>query len=241
MALAGKEKQAVAVAHVPKILVVCNSPDTAVLWGFILREKGLNVILERSPERAIDRWSLEMPDVVAIDVESKDQDCVKLCRTFRSISMAPILFLLPAHHETIILEAYAAGVDEVVVKPISPMIFQAKVLAWARRSWTVPVAGLRSIRTSRHHLDPEKRCLVDPGGIEIKLTNLEFNLLHLLMGHPGRVCTIEELIQSVWGSFENGDHILLRNVVYRLRKKIESDPAQPQFLLTWPKGYSFQG
>jgi DNA-binding response OmpR family regulator len=229
------------VTHIPKILVVCNSPDTAVLWGFILREKGLDVVLERSPERAIDRWSQEMPDVVAIDVECKDQECISLCRSFRSISMAPILFLMPAHHETIILDAYQAGVDEVVVKPISPMIFQAKILAWARRSWTVPVAGLQSVSAGRHHLDAGRRCLVDAVGTETKLTNLEFNLLHLLMSLPGQVYTTEDLIHSVWGSFENGDHILLRNVVYRLRKKIENDPAHPLYLLTWPKGYSFQG
>ncbi len=235
------EKEVVIVTHIPKILVVCNNSDTAVLWGFILREKGLNVILERSPERAIDRWSTEMPDVVAIDMDCKDQECVSLCKSFRSISMAPILFLLPAHHETIILDAYAAGVDEVVVKPISPMIFQAKVLAWARRSWTMPVAGLESLKAGGYHLEPVKRCLVDPAGTEIKLTNLEFNLLHLLMSQPGQVCTTEELIRSVWGAFENGDHILLRNVVYRLRKKIEADPAHPIYLLTWPRGYSFQG
>jgi DNA-binding response OmpR family regulator len=229
------------VAHVPKILVVCNHSDTAVIWGFILREKGLNVVIERSPERAIDRWSQEMPDVVAIDVECKDQGCINLCQSFRSISMAPILFLLPVHNETIILEAYQAGVDEVVVKPVSPLIFQAKILAWARRSWTVPVAGLQSVSAGSHHLDPVKRCLVDPAGTEIKVTNLEFNLLHLLMGRSGQVCTTEELIHSIWGTFENGDHILVRNVVYRLRKKIEADHAHPMFLLTWPKGYSFQG
>jgi DNA-binding response OmpR family regulator len=128
-----------------------------------------------------------------------------------------------------------------VVKPISPMIFQAKVLAWARRSWTVPVAGLDALKAGGHHLDPVKRCLLDPAGTEIKLTNLEFNLLHLLMGRLGQVCTTEELIHSIWGTFENGDHILVRNVVYRLRKKIEIDPAHPLHLLTWPKGYSFQG
>lgn len=228
-------------AHAPKILVVCNCPDTAVLWGFILREKGLSVVIERSPERAIDRWSREMPDVVAIDMECRDQECVELCKTFRSISRAPILFLLPSHHETVILDAYRAGVDEVVVKPVSPMIFQAKILAWARRSWTVPVAGLDSLQAGGHHLDPVRHCLVRPGGTELRLTNLEFNLLHLLMRRPGQVCTTDELIRSIWGTFENGDHILVRNVVYRLRKKVEADPAHPRILLTWPGGYSFQG
>jgi len=114
-------------------------------------------------------------------------------------------------------------------------------MAWARRSWTVPVAGLEALSAGSHRIDPAKRCLVNSNGAEIKLTNLEFNLLHMLMRSPGRVYTTEELIHSIWGSFENGDHILLRNVVYRLRKKIETDPGHPAFLLTWPKGYSFQG
>jgi DNA-binding response OmpR family regulator len=231
----------VMVTHVPKILIVCNSSDTAVLWGFILREKGLNVLIETSPEKAIDRWSIEMPDVVTLDVDVKSQDGMALCRSFRSISMAPMLLLLPAHHENVILEAYQAGVDEVIVKPVSPMIFQAKIMAWARRSWTVPVAGLDRLSAGSHHLDPAKRCLVDPSGSEINLTNLEFNLLHMLMRRPGQVYTTDELIHSVWGTFENGDHILLRNVVYRLRKKIEADPAHPVHLLTWPRGYSFLG
>ena len=231
----------VVVTHVPKILIVCNSSDTAVLWGFILRERGLNVIIETSPQHAIDRWSFETPDVVTLDVDLKKQEGMSLCKSFRSISMAPILLLLPAHHENVILEAYQAGVDEVIVKPVSPMIFQAKIMAWARRSWTVPLVGLEALSTVSHQLDPTKRSLINPAGTEIKLTNLEFNLLHQLMRRPGQVSTSEELIHSIWGSFENGDHILLRNVVYRLRKKIEADPGHPAFLLTWPKGYSFQG
>ena len=101
--------------------------------------------------------------------------------------MAPILIFLPDYHETEILQAYAAGVDEVVIKPISPAVFLAKIIAWMRRSWTVPTAELSQVKAGKHRLEPTRRCLVNPEGLEINLTNLEFRLLHLLMSRPGYV------------------------------------------------------
>jgi DNA-binding response OmpR family regulator len=147
--------------------------------------------------------------------------------------------LLPAYHEIEILEAYAAGVDDVVVKPISPPIFMAKIMAWVRRSLTVPVNSLSMIDSGSHRLDPARRCLIQPDGQEVKLTNLEFHLLHLLMSRLGHVFSVEEIIEVIWGGYGNGDQSLLKNVVYRLRKKIEADPAHPNLLQTWPGGYSF--
>jgi len=227
--------------YIPKIFVVCDQSDTAPVWGFILRQQGLVVILETSLDKAVDRWSMEMPDLVVIDIDVNHQDPMILYKKFRAVSVAPILLFLPAHHETQILEAYAAGVDEVVVKPISPAIFLAKIVAWVRRSWTVPVDGLSLVKAGKHRLDPARRCLIDPSGVEIKLTNLEFRLLHLLMSRPAYVFSAEEIIQSIWGGFGNGDQVLLKNVVYRLRRKIEADPSRPALLQTWQGGYSFQG
>ena len=227
--------------YVPKIFVVCDRTDTAPVWGFILRQQGLVVILETSLDKAVDHWSMEMPDLVVIDIDTTHQDPMVLYKKFRAVSVAPILLFLPAHHETQILAAYAAGVDEVVVKPISPAIFLAKIVAWVRRSWTLPVDGLSLVKAGKHRLDPMRRCLIDPAGLEIKLTNLEFRLLHLLMSRPAFVFSAEDIIQSIWGGFGNGDQVLLKNVVYRLRRKIEVDPGRPALLQTWQGGYSFQG
>ena len=227
--------------YVPKIFVVCDRTDTAPVWGFILRQQGLVVILETSLDKAVDHWSMEMPDLVVIDIDITHQDPMLLYKKFRAVSVAPILFFLPAHHETQILEAYAAGVDEVVVKPISPAIFLAKIVAWVRRSWTLPVDGLSLVKAGKHRLDPTRRCLIDPNNQEIKLTNLEFRLLHLLMSRPAFVFSAEDIIQSIWGGFGSGDQVLLKKVVYRLRRKIEVDPGRPTLLQTWQGGYSFQG
>ena len=225
---------------IPKIFVVCDQSDTAPVWGYMLRQKGLSVILETSSEKAIDRWSSEITDIVVIDIDVPHQDRMELYRRFRGVSVAPILLFLPAYHESEILNAYAAGVDEVIIKPISPAVFLAKIMAWTRRSWTVTVDGLNLVNAGRHRLDPTRRSLISPSGMEVKLTNLEFRLLHLLMSRPGHVFSAEDIVESIWGGYDSGDQVLLKNVVYRLRRKIESDPSNPALIQTGPRGYSFQ-
>jgi len=226
---------------IAKIFVVCDQEDTAPVWGYILRQRGLIVILETSLEKAIDRWSTEMPDLVVLDLDVAYEERMELYQKFRAVSVAPILLFLPTYHETEVLKAYAAGVDDVVIKPVSPAVFLAKILAWMRRSWTVPIDNLSLVKAGRHRLDPTRRCLINPDGREIRLTNLEFRLLHLLMSRPGFIFSLEEIIESIWGGYGNGDQVLLKNVVYRLRKKIEEDTSRPLFLQTGPGGYSFYG
>ncbi|HEX6270412.1 MAG TPA: response regulator, partial [Anaerolineales bacterium] len=164
-------------AQIPKVLIVCDQSDTAPVWGYILRQQGLIVILITSVEKAMDRWTTEIPDLVVIDITAAQGDPVELCRKFRELSGAPLLLILPTHHETQILEAYAAGVDEVAIKPISPAIFLAKIQAWIRHSWIVSAEGLNHVKADKHRLDLARRCLLIPAGKEIRLTSLEFRLL----------------------------------------------------------------
>jgi two-component system response regulator MtrA len=224
-----------------KVFVVCNQADTAPLWGYIIRQQGLIAILETDVDKALEHWAAEMPELVVIDLNNSKQDPLELCRQFRANSVAPILLILPTYHETLILDAYALGVDDVIVKPVSPPILMAKLMAWLRRSWVMPTDGLESVKVGRYRLVPVLRSLVDPNEAHIRLTNLEFRMLHLVMSRPGHVFPAEEIIQSIWGGYGNGDHVLLKNVVYRLRKKIEVDPTNPCILRTWPGGYSFHG
>ena len=224
---------------IPKIFVICDQKDTAPLWGYILSQRGLIVILETSFEKVIDRFSTEMPDLVVIDIDFEHQDPIELYKKFRAVSLAPALLFLPTHNEILIIEAYAAGVDEVVIKPISPAIFLAKILAWARLSWSVPTDGLSHVTAGKYRLDLARRCLIDPGGLEINLTNLEFRLLNFLMSRAGYIFSAEDIIQAIWRRYERGDQVLLTNVVYRLRKKLEADPSHPCHLQSWQGGYSF--
>jgi DNA-binding response OmpR family regulator len=217
-----------------RVFVVCDQDATAPIWGYIIREKGLVAILETSVQRAMERSVEEIPDLIVIDVNASHAQRMELCRQFRSLSASPILLFLPSNNETEILEAYQIGVDECVVKPISPAIFLAKIMAWSRRSWSEPMTPRNA---GRLRLDPSHRSAMGANDQEIKLTNLEFRVLHLLMSRPGYVFPAEEIIQTVWGA--NGDIVLLKNVVYRLRKKLEEEADEKHMIQTWPGGYSF--
>ncbi len=220
--------------NTPRVFIVCDQDATAPIWGYIIREKGLVAILETSVQRAMERSVEEIPDLIVIDLNAPHPQRMELCRKFRSMGASPILLFLPYNNETEILEAYQNGVDECVVKPISPAIFLAKIIAWSRRSWTEPMTPRQ---TGRLRLDPSHRSAMGSNKQEIKLTNLEFRLLHLLMSRPGYVFPAEEIIQTVWGA--EGDVILLKNVVYRLRKKLEEEVGDSHLIKTWPGGYSF--
>ncbi len=90
-------------------------------------------------------------------------------------------------------------------------------------------------------LAPARREVITTTGSAVKLTNLEFRLLHLLMSHPGQVLGSNLIIDRVWGYTGGGDTVLLKNLVYCLRRKIEPDPSQPRYIQTVAgEGYSFQ-
>jgi len=223
-----------------RVFVVCDQTDTAPIWGYIIREKGLVAIIETSAQRAMDRSLGEIPDLIVIDVNAPHLERINLCQRYRTLSDSPILLFLPTGNETEILEAYQAGVDECVIRPISPALFVAKITAWARRSQAASASRPDSALAGRLRLDPTRRSAIDPEGREIKLTNLEFRLLHLLMSRPGQIFKTEGIIASVWGIQGQGDAVMLKNVIYRLRKKLESDSGETRLIQTWPGGYSFQ-
>lgn len=220
--------------NAPRVFIICDQDATAPIWGHIIREKGFIAIIETSVERAMERSLEEIPDLIVIDLNAPHSQRMELCRKFRSLSASPILLFLPVNNEPEILEAYQNGVDECVIKPISPGIFLAKILAWSRRSWSEP---MKPQHTGSLRLDPSHRSAIGSNKNEIKLTNLEFRVLHLLMSRPGYVFPAEEIIQTVWGA--EGDVVLLKNVVYRLRKKLEEETNEAHLIKTWPGGYSF--
>src|SRR3990170_3299389 len=215
-----------------KVLIVSDDSETAKIWAYSLRQKRLDVIVAGTAEEATNRWAEDIPDLIVIDVNTPQLDGIDLCRNLRGESVVPILLLTPRNNEAHILEVYQAGVDECVPKPISPALFIAKVTAWLRRTWMMPAEALDTVKVSDLSLEPASRRVVTAAGESIKLTNLEFRLLHLLMSHPGWVFESEEIIQRVWGLHGNGNSTLLKNVVYRLRRKIDPDPNQPRWMIS---------
>jgi len=223
-----------------KVLVVSDTQQIEPLLNSGLRDMGLDVITRPIPANSTSYWPEEIPDLVVIDSNAPDIQTLELIKRFRNEASIPLLLLIQHSTEEFLLEAYATGVDECIVKPLNPLLFYAKVRVWLRRSWSVPADTLDVLRVGGFNLLPSDRILVFEGHDPIRLTNLELRLLYCLMSQPGQTITIEKLNLRVWGYCNEVDNTMLKNVVYRLRRKIERKPAFPTILQTVAGvGYKF--
>ena len=223
-----------------KVLLISDEYNTARIWCNILNQKNIDTTLQSSPAEVLQSWSEAIPDLIVIDAYADEFGGLTLASQLREQGVVPIILLTAVNNETHILEAYQAGVDECVIKPISPALFLAKVKVWLRRSWTMPTESLDVIQVGGLQLDPSRRQVTTDDQQTINLTNLEFRLLHLLMTHPGWVLTTEDIVLKVWGYYGNGDSNLLKNVVYRLRRKVDPDHGNPRYIHTEAGlGYKF--
>lgn len=216
---------------IPKILIVSNLQSTSPLWAFNIAHQRWDITLEPHPHKAIQRWAEIIPDLIVCDIDSESLS-LALITELREEAVLPILLLTSSRSEKFLLNAYEAGVDECILKPIDPILFEAKMKAWVRRSSNVPVDLLETLRVDDLQLIPSDRTFVLDDQEPIHLTNLELRLLYYLMGRPGRTLTTEELCHCIWSHHSAGDPVMLKSLVYRLRRKIEVDPAHPQYVHT---------
>lgn len=216
----------------PKVLIVSNQQTTGPLWVFSLQREKLNVALESVPANTLSRCEMESPDLIILDINLSEAQTLDLIRSLRAEMLTPIVLLTPSRAEEHVLEAYKAGVDDCMLKPVSPSLFQAKIKVWLRRSGSIFADTLNPLKVGTLQLFPSERMVLLKNGGAVRLTNLELRLLYYLMNRPGQIVTIEELNQKVWGYTAEADNTMLKNMVYRLRRKIESDPANPLIIQT---------
>ena len=223
------------------VLIVCNEASTAPVWGYMIREKKMHAIIETAPKN-VEKWCREeAPALIILDLQLPPPKILDICQKARGACENPILLFLPSYDENLILEYYDAGVDDCVVKPISPVVFYAKVRAWLRRSKRLPTDAMMKVRVGGISLNPDQNLLTMENGKYVKLTDLEVRFLYLLMGSPDQVFDGDTIVNRVWGLYGEQDASLIKHVVYRLRRKMEEDPKNPHWIETWHgKGYSFR-
>ena len=216
----------------PRVLIVSNQQTTGPLWVFSLQQQDLHVMLEADPSKTLQRCEMETPDLIILDISLPEAQTVDLIKSLRAEMTTAIILLTPPRSEENIIEAYKAGVDDYLIKPVSPSLFNAKVKVWLRRSWSATTNTLDPIKIGGMHIFPSERMIIRENGQPVHLTNLELRLLYYLVSRSGQTVTTEELNQRVWGYTGEVDNTMLKNVVYRLRRKIESDPANPLIIQT---------
>ena len=222
------------------ILVACDEPTTSRIWALCVIELHCRPLVANSIKQALSIVEESPPDLIVIDVTSRDVSGIQMCHDLREHVNVPLLLLTPVNNESHTLEAYQAGADDCIIKPISPALFLAKVKVWLSRSRTVQVESLDKLTIGGYTLEPAKHLLQGSDGKKIHLSNLEFRVLYLLMDHPNQSFSNEEIIERVWGFYGEGNSALVKNVIYRLRKKIEPNPNEARYIRTETGGYLFR-
>jgi DNA-binding response OmpR family regulator len=212
-----------------KILVVDDDPDLLALVGFALAQSGFAVIKATNVGSAIDAFSREAPDLALLDINLPDGTGFAICEAIRRQSRIPVMMLTARGEEEDLVRALDLGADDYLTKPFSPRTLLARVRALLRRAG-LEAGGAMTAGSLR--LDLEAHSLQDGIAAPVKLTKLETRLLQILIANAGNVVGTERLLTHVWGHRGSGDRQLLKQLVHRLRQKIEEDPAAPRYLKT---------
>jgi two-component system KDP operon response regulator KdpE len=215
-----------------RILVVDDDPQIRRVLKVTLSGQGYEVDDARSGDAALERLRDARFDLVLLDINMPGMSGLEACRAIRAGSEIAIIMLTVRDNETDTVEALDAGADDYVTKPFKPSELAARIRAALRRApGGLGPEGRLALGETTIDFDTRE---VTSGGGRVRLTPKEFELLRYLYAHANKVLTHRQLLQAVWGP-DYGDQVdYLRVVVNQLRKKIESKPASPTYLLTEP-------
>lgn len=223
-----------------KILVADDEAPLRRTLYHTLGALGFEVGEAANAEQALEVIKKEAFDVVLLDANMPGMGGIEGCRKLRACAPAlQILMLTVRDHEEDKVQALDAGADDYVTKPFSLPELAARIRSAMRRVSSTQ-SKLGTLVIGEIELDPVRRS-VRKSGQTLQLTRKEFDLLHYLMTHAGVPLTHARLLQAVWGPEHGGELEYLRTFIYHLRRKLEDDPASPQYLLTVPcLGYRFR-
>ncbi|MGD8813101.1 MAG: response regulator transcription factor [Anaerolineales bacterium] len=213
-----------------KALIVDDDLALADVVSFTMRRSGFDVILAYDGQEALDRWKDESPDLIILDLNLPKIDGLSVCQRIRDQADTPIIILSVRGDEDDVVKGLELGADDYIVKPFSPRQLVARSEALLRRVKAQPVTP-EPLTVSDLTLDPSRKQVFCKGEPLARLTGLETRLLEILMLNQDQVLTTETLIDAVWGS-SGGDRSMLKQLVYRLRRKIEACPSEPAYLIT---------
>jgi DNA-binding response OmpR family regulator len=178
---------------------------------------------------ALRVFEAEVPNLVILDINLPSGSGFDVCKAIRARSEVPVMMLTARGDEEDLVRALELGADDYLTKPFSPRTLLARVKALLRR------AGIEQadiVESGRVSLDLEAHTIAIDGGAAIRLTRLETRLLQILVAQAGHVVSAERLLAHVWGHRGSGDRQLLKQLVHRLRQKLEKEPAGADLLHT---------
>jgi two-component system response regulator RegX3 len=224
-----------------RILVVEDEISFSDPLSYLLRKEGYDVTVAENGNDALSEFESNGADLVLLDLMLPGLSGVDVCRALRQRSNVPVIMLTAKDSEIDKVVGLELGADDYVTKPYSSRELLARIKAVLRRLSEPEELLPTTLEAGPVRMDVERH-VVTVRGETIQLPLKEFELLEMLLRNTGRVLTRMQLIDRVWGSDYVGDTKTLDVHVKRLRAKIESDPAQPQHIVTVRGlGYKFEG
>jgi DNA-binding response OmpR family regulator len=218
-----------------KILLVDDDPDLLAVTSFALQQAGFLVVKAEDGVAALEAFEREQPHLAVLDINMPRMSGFDVAAKLRERSRIPLLMLTARSEEADVVRALALGADDYLSKPFSPKILIARIKALLRRaggetSEAVAVGALS--------LDVPQLMLLGLARGPVRLTPLEARFLQLLFAHAGRAVSTDRILIHLWGNRAGGNRQLLKQLVHRLRHKVEDDPAAPRLVRNVPNaGY----
>lgn len=222
------------------VLVVDDDLSIVELLRDFLENEQFRVITACNVSEAWDALQQHAIQCIVLDIMMPGQSGFDLCRRIRKESDVPILFLSARSDDVDKIRGLTLGGDDYIVKTASPGEIVARVKAVLRRTSSPPQTTVESVlENGRLQLNLASR-EVYVEGKEVMFTPKEYDLLLLFTQYPKQVFTYDQLLDKFWGGI--GDRHTVRVHLSRLREKIETDPANPQYLVNvWGVGYRYEG
>ena len=208
-----------------RILVVDDEPAVSGLLAYNLRKAGYEALVAGEGRQALKLAQEAHPDLILLDLMLPGMDGLDLCRELRKTSAVPVIMLTARGEEIDRVVGLELGADDYVAKPFSVRELLARIKAVLRRAHPAGEEAALLHGPGGLEMDAETRS-VTVAGVEIGLTRLEFDLLHLLLRNAGRVLTRERLLEQAWGYDYVGDTRAVDSAIKRLRAKLRA--AAPQ-------------
>src|ERR1700731_1945360 len=217
-----------------KMLIADDDRDLRELIGFTLTQAGYLVLKSGDGPAALRMFEAESPDLVVLDINMPGASGFQVCEAIRKRARVPVIMLTVRGEEEDLVRALELGADDYLTKPFSPRTLLARFKALLRRAGMENSAPLAAGRVA---LDIDEHTVKIGTNEPVRLTKLELRLLQMLLANAGHTVSTDRLLIQVWGHRSGGDRQLLKQLVHRLRHKIEADPAAPALLRTAAAGY----
>ena len=218
-----------------KILVVEDEKSIAHFISSVLSANGYEAMQARSGSEALSMISSHCPDLIILDLGLPDMDGLEILRQLRSWSSLPVVVVSARSHEKDKVTALDLGADDYLTKPFGTDELLARVRTAIRHTRTASgndeIAQKGTYTVGEMTIDYNKHQVLK-NGRNVRLTLSEFRIVALLGKYAGKVLTYDFIMKELWGPRAGGDNQILRVNMANIRRKIEKNPAEPEYLFT---------